>query len=114
MKLNQKDIKKIREFRALFPNELTVRAERSQDGGFVAEIIDFPGCFTEAENFSELIEMVNNAIKTYFDIPEKYSSFMASYVPPLKQAQRLDVFPPNLEKSSEIKLEITNREKVAS
>ena len=37
--------------------------------------------------------MVNDAIKTYFEIPSKYFSFMPDYLPPLNLAQAFSVFP---------------------
>ena len=111
-KLTKKENIEINRLRGLFPGVISVNVERSQDGGFFAEVKNFPGCFTEANTFSELIEMVNDAVKTYFDVPDKYLSFMPNYMPPLKQAQRLDAFPV-VEKASELKLEIFHREKVA-
>ena len=92
-KLNQKNIKEIKKFRGAFPKEIAVSVQRSEDGGFAAEIETFPDCFTEADTFSGLIEMVNDAVITYFDVPEKYASFMPSYIPPLKIAQKLNLFP---------------------
>jgi len=37
--------------------------------------------------------MVNDAVKTYFEIPEKLLPYMPNYVPPIRAAQKLDVFP---------------------
>jgi len=85
--------KKIKTLRGLFPSEITVKVHRSQDGKYCAEIITYKGCFTESETFSGLIEMVNDAIKTYFEIPSKYFSFMPDYLPPLNLAQAFSVFP---------------------
>lgn len=61
---------------------------RSEDGGFAAEILSYPRTFTEANTFSELIEMVNDALYTYFDVPEKYVSFMPTYLPSLDSSVR--------------------------
>jgi len=109
---NRKQSLEINKLRGLFPKSVTVRVERSKDGGFHAEIKSFPGCVTEADTFSELIEMINDAVKTYFEIPEGYLPFMPTYIPPLKEAQRLDVFPIRV-KETELKLELPNRETVA-
>jgi predicted RNase H-like HicB family nuclease len=98
----------------LFPHVIRVRVERSKDGGFCAKIITFPGCFTEANTFSELIEMVNDAIKTYFEIPDKYIPFMPNYVPPIRVARKLDIFPPIANKDLKVmNLELPNRETIA-
>ena len=83
----------IRKYRELFPEFVRVKVERSKDGGFLANIVTYDGCFTEADTFSELIEMVNDAVKTYLEIPEKYLSFMPTYLPTIEQAQELDAFP---------------------
>src|SRR3989344_2317866 len=91
--MNKKQIKKINELRALFPSEISVSVLRSEKGDFVAHIHTFKGLVTEGNNFSELVEMVNDAMKTYFEIPEKYIPYMPNYVPPLKAAQAVDVFP---------------------
>ncbi len=86
-KLTQKDHKKIQELRARLPQKLSVRILRSEDGGFCAEIATLPGCFTQANTFSELIDMLNDCIRTYFEIPEEYLTYMPTYLPPLKMAQ---------------------------
>lgn len=109
--LTKKDIKEINRLRSVFPASVLVQVQRSRDGGFVAEVKTFPGCFTEADTFSELIEMANDVVKTYLDVPLKYLPFMPSYMPPLSEAKRLDVFPVQ-DKTSQIKLEIPNREKI--
>lgn len=110
--IGKKQSLEINKLRGHFPKHITVRVERSQDGGFYAEVKSFPGCVTEADTFSELIEMVNDAVKTYFEIPEQYLPYMPTYIPPLKEAQRLDVFPIR-EKEMELRLELPNREAVA-
>ena len=92
-KITREDIKKINKLRSLFPNELNVRVHRSECGKYCAEVITFPGCFTESDTFSGLIEMVNDAVKTYFEIPEKYFSFMPDYLAPIETAQHFNVFP---------------------
>lgn len=91
--LTLKDKKEIMRLRTLFPKEITVRVRRSEDGGFCAEIRAYPGCFTEGDTFSELIEMINDAMMTYFEVPKKYSSFMPNYLAPLAMAQKFGVFP---------------------
>ena len=91
--LTKTDIKRIKELRGKFPKRISVRAGRSLDGGFVAEITTFPGCHTQAETLSELIDMVNDCIKTYMEIPVKHYPFMPTYLPPVNIVYNLDVFP---------------------
>jgi predicted RNase H-like HicB family nuclease len=69
----------------LFPTEIDVSVSRSELGKYWAEIITFPNCFTEADSFSGLIEMINDAVRTYFEIPKKYLSFMPNYISPIVQ-----------------------------
>ncbi len=103
--------KRVVKFRSLFPREVTVAVRRSEDGGFSAEILSYPRTFTEAETFSELLEMINNALYTYFDVPEKYVSFMPTYLPSVKSAKDLMGFPVR-QTDEEIKLELADRETV--
>jgi len=92
-KITKENIKKINELRSLFPHEITARIHRSENGKYCAEVITFPGCFTESDTFSGLIEMVNDAVRTYFEIPEKYLSFMPDYLASIEMAQHFNVFP---------------------
>jgi len=84
---------KIQKLRGLFPEKLSVRVVRSQDGGFCADITTFRGCVTQADTFSELIEMINDCVRTYFEVPSAYCSYMPTYLPGLKTAQTFDIFP---------------------
>ncbi len=97
------DGKKIKELRGEFPERISVKASRSKDGGFVAEITTFPGCFTQGDTLSELIDMVNDCVRTYLEIPTKLSPFMPTYLPPVNIMYDLDLFPA-LKK--EVKLEM--------
>ena len=92
-KITKENIKKINELRDLFPGEINVEVHRSECGEFCAEVTTFPGCFTEADTFSGLIEMVNDAVRTYFEIPKKYLSFMPDYLAPIEAAQYFNMFP---------------------
>ncbi|MEK7193181.1 MAG: hypothetical protein AAB652_00110 [Patescibacteria group bacterium] len=92
-KLTEKDKKEIRKLRALFPHEITVQVQRSEDGGFCAEILVFAGCRTEADSFSELIEMINDAARTFLEVPERYISYVPTYLPTVETAQHLDAYP---------------------
>ncbi len=80
VKLTTKNEKKILDFRKLFPRAIQVQVFRSQSGGYVAEITSFEKCRTQGETLSELIEMVNDAIYTYLEIPRKYLPFMPIYI----------------------------------
>lgn len=93
-KLTPEDIKEIKAFRAKFPEKIGVLVHPAEEGGFCAEIEDFLGAVTEAETLAELIEMVNDAVATILEVPRKYLPYMPTYLPPVKLAQELGVFPP--------------------
>lgn len=108
-KLTKKDAAAIKGLRSKLPFSIEVRVSRSEDGGFAAEILSFPGCFTQGETLSELVEMVNDCVKTYLEIPARYYSFMPTYLPPVSVAYDLDVFPaPRGDKK--LKMLLANRE----
>lgn len=91
--LNKKNIQEIDRLRAQFPKELRVHIERSQNGKFIAEVLNFKGCITEADTFVDLIGMVNDAVYTYFEIPQRFLSSMPSYVPPANIFRLFTAFP---------------------
>ena len=93
LKLTQKQIREINRLRHLFPDKIMVSVARAKEGGFVAEITTYPGCFTQGETFSELLVMINDCIYTYFDIPEKYIPFMPEYLAPMSLAEHLGIVP---------------------
>ena len=113
IKLTKQDKQNIREIREQLPSMVSVGISRSRDGGFTAEVSTFPGCYTEAESFMELVDMVNDAVRTYFEIPRKYYSYMPNYVPPLKTAQEFGAFPV-IRSEKTVKLQLVGREKSRS
>lgn len=65
----------------MLPQQITV-VTRATDEGFIAEIKEFPNCYTQAETFSELVEMVNDAVFTYLEIPQEYADELGTiYLP---------------------------------
>lgn len=76
------------------PNEVEVSIIRSKDSGFCAKVqIRDDILRTQAETFSGLIEMVNDAIYAYFEVPKKYLPDMPAYIPPVKVASKLNLCP---------------------
>lgn len=112
-KLTKEDIKKINNYRSLFPREIVVKLLRSKDGGFAAEITEFPRCYTEADTFAELIEMINDVMLTYLEVPKKYRSYAPTYLPTIETAQKFNAFPV-FKTEEELKLKLPNRETVKS
>lgn len=91
--MTKKELEKIHKLVSKFPPRIEVVVEPSEDGGFVAEIKSLPGCLTEADTFSDLIGMVNDAVYTYFSVPVKLRDRMPSYVPPVEVGQQLGLIP---------------------
>lgn len=112
-KLTSIEIEKIKALREKFPARIDVRILRSEDGGFVAQISTFPGCNTQGDTLSELVEMANDCVKTYFDIPKKYYSYMPTYLPPVSVAQDLDIFPVS-RRSHQVKMLLASYERAGS
>ena len=79
-KLTQKEKEKIMKLRAQFPQRLNISVHCCEEGGFAAKINNLPGCITEGDTFIELIEMINDCVYTYFDIPLKYYAHMPAYI----------------------------------
>src|SRR5258707_15142078 len=107
--MNKATQEEIIKLRSLFPQEITVNGRRSEDGGFSAEVLSYANIFTEADTFAELMEMVNDALYTYFSIPHKHVSFMPTYLPPVNFLNDLLGFPVRAEEGN-IRLEIFDRE----
>jgi predicted RNase H-like HicB family nuclease len=106
------EIQEINKLRDLFPNEISVNVSRGENGEFLAKINTFKGIYTEGKTFLELMEMINDAVKTYFEVPEKYLSYMPSYIPPISLAQFFEEFPAT-DKQEDVKLPLSTREKVS-
>ncbi|NQU84044.1 MAG: type II toxin-antitoxin system HicB family antitoxin [Parcubacteria group bacterium] len=79
--MNMKDVK---HYKKLLPSRIIVKIHKTKEG-FWAKIKEFPGCYTQADSFFELIEMVNDAVFTYLDIPQKLRSKLGYYTPELFQ-----------------------------
>jgi predicted RNase H-like HicB family nuclease len=105
------EIEKVNKLRDLFPREINVNISRSEDGVFLARVNTFKGIFTEGKTFLELMEMINDSVRTYFEIPEKYLSYMPSYIPSLELAQFLEEFPAT-QKKEDVTLPLSSREEI--
>lgn len=92
-KLTQKQKEEINRLRSLFPHRIKINVARAKEGGFVAEILTYPGCYTQGETFSELLFMINDCLYAYFNIPEKYTLYMPEYFAPMSLAERLGIAP---------------------
>lgn len=73
------------EYIMLLPRTLSVDVHRAEEGGFWAKIKELPGCNTQGEDFIDLVDMLNDAILTYFNVPQKMRSVLGRYVPTLSE-----------------------------
>ena len=71
-----------RTYRRRFPQTLSVLIEPVAEGGFVASVRELPGCVTQADSHWELVEMVNDAVRTWLEIPRRSAERLPFYVPP--------------------------------
>ncbi len=49
---------------------------RLEDGWFIVTSPELPGLVTQARSHEELIEMVNDAVLTYFDVPRRQADIV--------------------------------------
>lgn len=53
------------------PRTLHIQVRLTEDGWFVVTVPELPGLMTQAQSRQELLEMVNDAVLTYFDVPKR-------------------------------------------
>jgi len=58
------------------PRTLNLQIRLTQDGWFVATVPELPGLITQAQSQHELLDMVNDAVLTYFDIPKRQADII--------------------------------------
>jgi len=67
-------------YKELMPEKVTLDIHKTEEG-FWAKVKELPHCYTQAKDFIELIEMVNDSIYTYLDVPEKFRKMAGFYLP---------------------------------
>ena len=45
----------------------TILIEKDEDGWFVSEVVELPGCHTQAKTMDQLIERTKEAIRAYLE-----------------------------------------------
>lgn len=53
------------------PDTVTLTVRVTANGWFVATSKELPGLVTQAKSQEELVQLVNDAVLTYFDVPKK-------------------------------------------
>jgi len=51
--------------------------EKDEDGGFISEVVELPGCHTQADTLDELLKRTKEAISLYLECekPEESGKF---------------------------------------
>ena len=86
------DFNKLVHYQSQLLHSIKVKIGKSKDGGFWVEILDLPGCFTQANNAEELFVMVNDAVYTYFGIPTEYFISLPRYFPNDKLKKKIQTW----------------------
>ena len=58
----------------------TLLIERDEDGWLVSEVIELPGCHTQAKTMDQLIERTQEAIQAYLTEEEKMPEIVQEFV----------------------------------
>ncbi len=59
--------------------KFTVIVEQGEDGYLISEVVELPGCHTQAKTYERLIERTKEAISLYLEVqgtPEVKSKFL--------------------------------------
>lgn len=73
--------KELIKYLMILPRKLEVEIHPAEEGGYWAKVKGLPGCVTQGENFFDLVEMINDAVFTYFEVPLKIRRFLGPYIP---------------------------------
>ena len=73
--------KSLQYYKGLLPNTLTVEINRVKEGVFWAKVKELPHCYTQAKDFAELVDMINDAVYTYLEIPKRFRGKVGYYLP---------------------------------
>jgi len=52
------------------PRKYTVVIEKDEEGWFVSEVVELPGCHTQAKTLTELMQRTEEAIQAYLGTGE--------------------------------------------
>lgn len=58
------------------PDNLNWIVQLSEDGWFIAECKDLPSLYTQARSKQELLDMVNDVVLSYYDVPKRVSDYI--------------------------------------
>ena len=52
-------------------NKYTIIIEKGEDGYLISEVVELPGCHTQAKTMDKLLERTKEAIKAYLQTDQK-------------------------------------------
>jgi len=78
-------------YHSRIPDSLDVKIRESKDGGYWVEISNLSGCMTQVDKGEELFEMVNDAVLTYFEIPQEYAPYLPVFLPPMEIREQFKI-----------------------
>ena len=55
-------------------NEFNIIIEEGEDGYLISEVIELPGCHTQAKSYDELIERTKESISLYLELEERVAA----------------------------------------
>ncbi len=53
-------------------NEFNFIIEQGEDGYLISEVVELPGCHTQAKSFDELIKRTREAISLYLNVQKDF------------------------------------------
>jgi len=62
------------------PQKYTIIIERDEDGWLISEVVELPGCHTQAKSVDQLIERTKEAIRAYLEDKESVPEIVQEFV----------------------------------
>ncbi len=56
----------------LMASKFTIIIEKDEEGWLISEVVELPGCHTQAKTLDELMKRTKEAIQAYIETPEKH------------------------------------------
>ncbi len=58
---------KSQEYHVYMPEKFNIIVEKGEDGYFIAEVIELPGCRTQAKSYDDLFSRMKESISLYLE-----------------------------------------------
>ena len=60
--------------------DFNIIIEKGQDGYLISEVIELPGCHTQAKNMDELIKRTKEAISLYLSVEKEKMKIRGNFI----------------------------------